>query len=200
MFLWLVIDYICRFPHTWSLCGKYGTVEMPVGFFVCGCVCFCKCNPHPRGLSEMPMTSYDSIWRRWLCVWLVCLQSEKKSFSGQLNVASVCVWMLSTGLECVFISTHGSTYCRVKMTFCQMQPRKPAGLRATVWHRARGWYLVALFVCFCEHFSGKSETLLIPSCRLRNAVHMFFHRVVDFLYYRRRLSVVVTLLHRALFL
>lgn len=162
-------------------CLCHTLIAQPVCFSLC--VCFCKGNPHPRGLSEMPLTSYDSLWGRWLCVWLECLRSEKGAFWDPLNVASVCVWMLSTGLECVFISTHGSPYCRVKMTLGQMRRRKKtAGLRATVSHTGeneRGWYPVVLFVCFSRSFSGKSETLVILSCSQRNAVHVFFHAVVD---------------------
>lgn len=37
---------------------------------------------------------------------------------------------------------------------------------------------------------------LSSAASAKNAVHVFFHAVVDFLYYRRRLSVVVVLLHQ----
>lgn len=127
----------------------------------------------------------DKLWQlmRTLAVCLARVFAEwKESFSDLLNVASVCAWMLSTGLECVFISTHGSPYCRVKMTLGQMRRRKTCrteGHCVTHGENEGGWYPVVLFVCFSQSFSGKSETLVILSCSQRNALHVFFHAVVD---------------------
>lgn len=42
-------------------CVCHALFAPPVVLFLCECVCFCKCDPHPWRLSEMPVTSYDNI-------------------------------------------------------------------------------------------------------------------------------------------
>ena len=67
----------------------------------CVCVCFHKCDPHPRGLSEMPVTSYDSVWGHSLWVWLVCLESKKELFRSAECSFCPCVNALCRPRVCV---------------------------------------------------------------------------------------------------
>lgn len=130
----LIYLQLFSFSHLWlsDKCVCHALIAPPV-VFVCVFVNAILTREGCRKCLWQVMTAYkgsDCLFGSVFAEW-------KKSFSGLLNVASVCVWMLSTGIECIFISTHVNTYCRVKMTFCQMQQRKPAGLRATVWHSER---------------------------------------------------------------
>lgn len=140
----------------------------------------------------------DKLWQhvRTLTVCLARVFAEwRKSFTGLLNVASVCVWTLSTSPRvCIYIYTCQHVL-RVKMTLCQMKQEKTCRTESyCLTQREPG----ILWFSLCVSVRGLVENLrrwLFSAASARNAVHVFFHAVVHFLYYRRRLSVVVILLH-----
>lgn len=135
VFLWLLIDLCAAFLMLiplalWQIC-----LPPPV-VLLCECVCVFVNTILARGGCRKcpwrPMTAYEDPG----CVLGSCVCRVKEELFGSAECSFCpCGWMLTMGLECVFISTHGRTDCWVKMTFCQMQQSKPAGLRATVWHR-----------------------------------------------------------------
>lgn len=151
-FLWLSFDLSQALP---SMCAMHWLLRLWSEYV---------CKPHPKLTLG---NAYDKLWQ-CLGMLSVCLQSEK-SFSGLFNAASVHVWMPSalpqpTGLWCVFLSAHVSTYWRVKMTSCQMQQRKPTGLRTILSDTDTVETSIQWFFVWEKDFSGKSEMLVILSC------------------------------------
>lgn len=95
---------------------------------VCVCACFYKWDPHPRGGgSEMPMTSYDSVWVHWLCAWLVCLQSKKELFRSFECSFCPCVNALRGPRVCIYVHT-----CQCVVLWCKddVQMQRDTGVTA----------------------------------------------------------------------
>lgn len=122
------------------------------------------------------MTSCDSVYGRLLCAPFVRLRSEERAFCVRANAPNGPLLRISVYTRYPILRGWGDV-----LFFCQMQRRKAAGLRATcATHTLSDWCLVVLFVSV-RTLVGKSEALLIHSHshRERDAVHVFFHAVVD---------------------
>ncbi len=158
MFLWLLIDF-CRFPHS-QPSGSLASVCLPCLWFFCVNVFVFVNAILTRGGCRkclwQVMTAYEDAG----CVFAEKKKKKKRSFSGLLNVSSVCAWTLSTGLECVFISTHVRTYCKGKDDVLPDAAERNLQDWEPLSDTVRDWYPLVLFVCFSERFSGNSETLV----------------------------------------
>lgn len=169
--------FICSFPHFQSLVLWQACVPCTdcttCGLSVCASITRGGC----RKCLWQVITTYkdaDCVFAEW-----------KRAFQVLFNAASVHVWMHSallqpTGLECVFLSTHVCTYWRVKMTFCQMQQRKTYRTENyIVWHSyCRVCYPAV--VCVRERDLVENVRCWLFSAARWNALHVFFHAVVDF--------------------
>lgn len=113
----------------------------------------------------MSVTSCDTV--------LVCLASVfaewDRSLSGLLNAASVCVWILCWPQVCIYIYTCQHQDCWWRSATCSRENLQDWELLS--FQREPG---VTGSFCFPERFSGKSEILVILSCKQEECCAVVF--------------------------